>query len=212
MMEHFISYFWIGLGVAISFGPISALCVQKTLKHGISAAIWVGVGSSVAYACYGSIVFLGLTSFSSLLLKHQALLKFFGSGMLFRLAYKEFRGLSKDYSAQLTHHMAQDSLSPLIAVDIALLTLSNPITIVSFIGLMSGFNLENFSYQLPYLAILGIASGSFFWRVTLGFLTKTLDQIIPAPRWVGVLQRLTILILLYYGMSTLFTAIMISSR
>ena len=201
----FLKAFCIGLGIAMPFGPISLLCIRQSLLHGLKGSSLVGLGASLAHGFYSFITFFGIRSLTQVLLGHMGALKLFGSLILLRMAYIEAQKTpSVEFSSE---QHAPKPLSLELPLSIALLTLSNPMTIMSFVGLLAGIPPQTLSSHHALIMITGVCLGSFSWRLVLGLLTTTLKPYINLDVWLVHLQRLTIGLLTLYAGFTFWGAI-----
>ena len=66
-ISFFIRGLLIGLSIAAAVGPISILCIQRTLERGRLYGLVSGLGAATADAFYGSIAAFGLTVISTFL-------------------------------------------------------------------------------------------------------------------------------------------------
>src|SRR5882762_753345 len=79
-------FFWksvsIGIALAAPVGPMSLLCIQRTLDHGRRAGLVFGAGVAAADLTYAAIAAFGVTAISSLLLATAFWIKLLGSALL----------------------------------------------------------------------------------------------------------------------------------
>ena len=79
-------FFWkslsIGMAVAAPVGPMSLLCIHRTLDHGQGAGLVFGAGVAAADLTYAAIAAFGVTALASLLLAGTFWVKFVGSLLL----------------------------------------------------------------------------------------------------------------------------------
>ena len=81
----------IGLSVAAPVGPISLLCIQRTLSQGRLVGLSSGLGVATADALYGAIAGFGLTAVASLLVAQQFWLRLLGGLFLIWLGVQIVR-------------------------------------------------------------------------------------------------------------------------
>ncbi len=174
----------IGFAIAAPVGPIGILCIKRTLIGGRWAGFFTGLGAALADACYGCIGAFGLTLISTFLLGMQDWLKALGGLFLIYLGIRTF--LEKP---------AKDS-QPVKELgylkDFALtffLTLTNPMTILSFLAIFAGLGLAQTqgSYNDAGLIVLGVFLGSLLWWIILAecvtFFRKKMSE--NVLRWVN---------------------------
>ena len=155
----------LGFSIAAPVGPIGILCIRKTLEYGRLSGLFSGLGAAVADTLYGLIAALGLAVVSDFLIAEQFWLRLFGGGFLFFLGGKTF--LAKVFEAPAAGINHRTLLSDFIST--FLLTISNPITIFSFIAVFAGLGLANVSESLTdaIALVAGIFLGSAFWWLIL---------------------------------------------
>lgn len=71
MLALFSKGFLMGLAIAAPVGPISVLCIQRSLHNGFKVGLMTGLGAALADGTYGLIAGFGLTAISTLLIAHQ---------------------------------------------------------------------------------------------------------------------------------------------
>ena len=155
----------LGFSIAAPVGPIGIICIRRTLQNGFKSGLASGLGAASADAVYGAIAAAGLTLAADFLAKQQAWLGVLGGAFLLFLGVRTFRSPppEADGLEAGANKLGGDYLSTF------LLTLSNPITIFSFMALFGGLNAQGRSVsQLGlYLPVLGVFTGSALWWLTL---------------------------------------------
>jgi threonine/homoserine/homoserine lactone efflux protein len=153
----------IGFSIAAPVGPIGVLCIRRTWSNGWASGLISGLGAATADAIYGSIAGFGLTFLSNFLVSQEALLRLIGGIFLCCLGTKTF--LSK--ASELTDTAKKIGLLGDYASTF-LLTLTNPLTIVSFAAVFAGLGLG--ASPGDYLSAVFLVSGVFFGSVLWWFL------------------------------------------
>ena len=155
----------IGFAIAAPVGPIGLLCIQRSLRYGLKIGLMTGLGAATADTLYGLIAALGLTALSSLLIAHQGWIHFLGGLFLMalglRLMMKKNRdALTKNGSDKSPWHAYGTTL---------LLTLMNPLTILSFMAIFAGLGLgtQHRNYIHAFVLVIGIFLGSSLWWLSL---------------------------------------------
>jgi threonine/homoserine/homoserine lactone efflux protein len=80
--------FVIGVSIAAPIGPISMLCIRRTLAEGRLFGIVSGLGGASADAVFGCIAGFGLTFISNIMIDQQAWLRLIGGVFLCYLGIK----------------------------------------------------------------------------------------------------------------------------
>jgi threonine/homoserine/homoserine lactone efflux protein len=154
----------LGFSIAAPVGPIGVLCIRRTLAEGKLAGFLSGMGAAFADMIYGSIAAFGLAALTNWLIQWQNALQFLGGGFILYLGVRAFFSPVRDNAPSST---AKGLLGNTIST--FLLTLTNPMTILSFIALFSGLGAVGQSsgfYGAAFL-VLGVFVGSALWWLIL---------------------------------------------
>jgi len=154
----------IGFAIAAPVGPIGVLCIRRTLAHGRLSGLLSGLGAATADALYGAVAGFGLTAVSHFLIAQQQLLRAAGGAFLIYLGVRTFLTSSADKEP------APDSKGLLAAyASTLLLTLANPVTIISFAAVFAGLGIgaRAGGYGSAAMLVLGVFLGSALWWVVL---------------------------------------------
>src|SRR5688572_3055711 len=150
----------IGFVIAAPVGPINIMCVRRTIVHGRLAGVVSGIGSALADTILGAIAIFGMAFLADVLLEERFWLAL--GGAIF-LAVLGVRSLTKPppklVSARDPTSLLGDFTSSLV------LTLSNPITILSFFGVFAAFGVHPDGQIGPedWAALLGVFAGAMVW-------------------------------------------------
>lgn len=192
---HLMEAWLIGIAIAAPVGPIGMLCIRKTLEIGLVGAIAVGLGAALADSAYGLVAALGLTAVSHFLLAKATYIKLVGGVFLLYLAYRELK--VKPSSAGVTVGKSKN-MSRLTA-EVFFLTLTNPTTILSFIGIFASIGGAATSTTEMFLLVLGIFLGSMTWWLCLGTLIIKIKHKLPES-WIHRIRYLSAIILGGFGL------------
>lgn len=154
----------IGFSIAAPVGPIGLLCIRRTMAEGRTAGLVSGLGAATADAIYGCIAGFGLTFISTLLISHQLWFRVIGGLFLCYLGIKTFFSRPADQTA----NGKENGLIGAYASTL-FLTLTNPMTILSFAAIFAGLGVANTSgnYLSAGVLVLGVFSGSALWWLLL---------------------------------------------
>lgn len=192
----------LGFSIAAPVGPIGILCIRKTLHQGGSYGFISGLGAATADAIYGSIAALGLTIISQFLIRQTTWINLLGAVFLLYLAYTTFR-------APVGNHIGTDngSMNYIRTFGTTLfLTLTNPLTIVSFVGIFAGMNIGSVSIASVYL-VFGVFLGSALWWLLLSLLVGLLREMISV-RTMRLINTISSLVLAAFGIYSLYKTYM----
>src|SRR5881396_291761 len=154
----------IGFSIAAPVGPIGVLCIQRALAQGRLCGFASGLGAATADAVYGCVAGFGLTAVSDLLVTQQTWLQLIGGLFLCYLGVKNFfarpaQSAAAPKGGALTGAYASTFL----------LTLTNPMTILSFAGVFAGLGFGGGAtdYAGAALLVSGVFLGSALWWLLL---------------------------------------------
>lgn len=164
----FLKGMLLGFSIAAPVGPIGLLCIQRTLANGWLYGFLSGLGTATADAAYGFIAAFGITAVSAFLISQQFLLHLIGGLFLLYLGYTTFRTLPAD---TVTTSSIKNNLSSSYS-SAFFLTLTNPMTIMSFAAIFAGFGVQAGStwretYIQPAFIVGGVFLGSLLWWLLL---------------------------------------------
>ncbi len=154
----------LGFSIAAPVGPIAVLCIRRTLAVGRASGLVSSLGAASADAVYGSIAAFGLTALSGLLLDWQVGLRLAGGAFLLYLGVRTLLSRPTAEGAEAdSNNLASDYASTFV------LTITNPITIISFAAVFAGLGLMSTagSTFAAVVLVLGVFLGSALWWVTL---------------------------------------------
>ncbi len=195
----------IGFAVAAPVGPIGMLCIRLTLEKGRLAGFCGGLGAAVAdtiFAAVGAFALIGafgLTSGGGGFEAYRSWLEL--GGGLFLIAFGVHLGLKRPIIASSDEEVPQTLLADFLRTTV--LTLANPSTILSFIGIFAGASILsrlNLA-DVPEL-ILGVLLGSSGWWLTLAIGVGLIRHMISYEVFVW-LNRIAGGLLVIFGFFTL---------
>lgn len=186
----------IGLSIAAPVGPIGVLCIRRTLAHGRLAGLATGLGAATADACYGGVAAFGITVVTGLLLSEQVWIRLIGGIFLCYLGLKTFRAAPAERAAAA----AGSTLAQAYASALAL-TITNPLTILSFAAIFAGLGAGATGGGSGAAAVLvaGVFAGSALWWVILSSAIGLLRGRV-GPRLLRWVNRLSGSILVTFGL------------
>src|SRR5688572_13753593 len=122
----------LGLAIAAPVGPISLLCMRRTLTSGFGAGLSSGLGVATADALYGAVAAFGLTVVLDLLVGHRWWLQVVGGLFLCYLGLSTLRSAPAEPAAPSDARRSLQAYASTLA-----LTLTTPMTILSFAALFA---------------------------------------------------------------------------
>lgn len=154
----------LGFSIAAPVGPIGILCIQRSLNNGQLNGFISGLGAATADAVYGSMAAFGLTAITGYLIAQTEWLRIVGAIFLCYLGLKTFLTRSATFSQTISTSGWSSAYASTFV-----LTLTNPMTILSFVAIFAGLGLGEItqSYASAGLLVLGVFTGSALWWLLL---------------------------------------------
>ncbi|MBL4908017.1 MAG: LysE family transporter [Sneathiella sp.] len=171
----FIKGLGLGAAVAAPVGPVGALCIRRAVILGRIPAITSGIGAAVADAFYGSVAAFGLTAVSAFMIQYQDPAALIGGLFLLWLSFRIVRS-SGETAVPAKTETSKSKLKGFVTT--FLLTMTNPVTILSFIAIFAGIGFINTASggKSASLLVLGVFLGSTLWWVFLAFFATFLQK------------------------------------
>lgn len=202
-ISFFLKGLILGLSIAAPVGPIGVLCIRRTLARGRVYGFVSGMGAATADGIYGAIAGFGLTAVSNLLVGQRVWFGLVGGVFLCYLGLRTFL-VRPD--AQAPELGAEGNLLSAYASTFVL-TLTNPMTILSFAAIFAGLGVGNEGESLlaAGVLVLGVFSGSALWWLALsGGVSLFRGRVGPQGlRWVN---RISGAIITGFGLMALLSA------
>lgn len=150
----------IGFSIAAPVGPIGVLCIRRTLAEGRAYGLVSGLGAATADAIYGCIAGFGLAFISSFMVSQQMWLGRIGGVFLCYLGLKVLLAKPAEQGASVKGKGLVNAYASTF-----FLTLTNPMTIISFAAVFAGLGLASTSgsYESAGVLVLGVFIGSALW-------------------------------------------------
>jgi threonine/homoserine/homoserine lactone efflux protein len=196
-------FFWkslsIGLAVAAPVGPMSLLCIHRTLGHGQGAGLIFGSGVAAADLTYAAIAAFGVTAVSSVLLAGTFWIKLVGSLLLVvlgvRIALATPRAGPDAGSAESGGRAFVAAYG---------LTIANPPTILFFAGIFASVASIASAWQSVTFAA-GVFAGSMLWWVMLTTLVSKSAALFQRTvlLWINRISGTVLVAFAVYGLATL---------
>ncbi|MDD4137470.1 MAG: LysE family transporter [Methanoregula sp.] len=124
----------IGLILAVPVGPLSLMCIQRSLSDGRLHGIISGFGVATADSLYAAVAFLGLTVISGVILSWQDFFRFFAGLVLIIVGVKIFFTRPGPDDGGGPHGTYAKDYFSMVAIAIA-----NPLTIIFLMVTLPGF-------------------------------------------------------------------------
>mgnify|MGYP001126631694 CR=1 FL=1 len=191
----------VGFSIAAPVGPIGVLCIRRTLASGRAVGFASGLGAATADAVYGCIAGFGLTLISGALIDGQFWLRLVGGLFLCYLGIRSFL-------TQPAERAASAERTGLVGAYVStfFLTLTNPMTMLSFAAVFAGLGIADArgNYGSAALLVLGVFTGSVLWWLGLsGAVSLFRSRLsVHALRWVN---RISGVVILGFGLAAILS-------
>jgi threonine/homoserine/homoserine lactone efflux protein len=159
----------IGFSIAAPVGPIGVLCIRRTLAEGRASGLVSGLGAATADAIYGFVAGFGLTFVSNFLINQQVWLRLVGGAFLCYFGLRTFLSKPAEQAALIKGKGLAGSYASTF-----FLTITNPMTIISFAAIFAGLGVggASESYVSAAVLVLGVFTGSALWWFILSGVTN----------------------------------------
>ena len=196
----------LGFSIAAPVGPIGVLTIKRTLADGFRMGIATGLGAATADASYGLVAAFGLTAITSTLVSNAGAIRLIGGLMLLAIGLKGILHSRRAGSVAETGQ-TQSATSLGAYVQTVGLTLTNPMTIISFIGMFAGLGItggqDDFASAIGL--VVGIGLGSAAWWFLLCGTTARLRSRLPSSA-ISAINLGSSLIITGFGVAALLAA------
>ena len=156
----FLKSFGVGLAVAAPVGPMSLLCMRRTLTRGWRPGLATGLGIAAGDATFAAAAALGLAGLSAFMLAHQKPLHLAAGLFLLWLGLKALWRKTSDTTAASPE---TGSLAG-TATGAWLLTLTNPPTIIMFAAVFAALApRDGLDAAGAVQTVGGVFGGSMVW-------------------------------------------------
>jgi threonine/homoserine/homoserine lactone efflux protein len=181
----------LGLTIAATVGPITMLTIRRTLASGWAIGFASGLGVATADATYAAVAAFGISAVSDVLVAIARPLALVGGAFLIYLGVRTMRSVPVDPETADPKGKRPSLLAAYLSI--LGLTLTNPLTILSFAALFVALGVRGTVLEAGVLTA-GVAAGSVLWWVVL---TVTLTLVrgrlsLRALRWANVISGVVV--------------------
>lgn len=191
----------LGFFIAAPVGPIGVLCIRRTLSGGRLNGFLSGLGAAAADTIYGCIAAFGITAISAFLFDHQLYVHLIGGFFLLYLGYTTYKSVPAEVAPKAGGSGLIGAFTSTF-----FLTLSNPMTIISFGAVFAGVGVGATAgdYLQAGILVFGIFIGSALWWLFLSGTVNMLRSRFSPKRMVWV-NRLSGVIITGFGLLSIIT-------
>lgn len=161
-LDLFARSLFVGLAIAAPVGPIGLLCIRRTLNDGWAIGIAIGLGAATADTAYGAVAAFGLASVIGWIGAGDLVLRMAGGLALVVIGLRTVQREVATSTSDLPSRALLRAYGSAV-----ILTLANPATVISFVGIVAGLGIEGSSPGSASIVVAGIAVGSAAWWLIL---------------------------------------------
>ena len=188
----------LGLSIAAPVGPIGLLCINRTLNYGRLAGFLSGLGAATADMIYAAFAAFGFGLAVRRIVEQQTWTEIIGALFLIYIGVKIF--MSKPAS-QAANASGKNLINMFVST--WLLTMANPVTILSFTAMFAGLGFveQTGSLSASFTLVSGVFLGSALWWLLLSggvYIFKT--KLMP---YLGAVNKISGLLIVLLGVLSL---------
>ena len=164
----------IGLASAAPVGPVNLLVIQRTLTAHTAGALLLGAGGAVGDSLFAAAAAFGVSAVTRLLADHALVIRIGGGLIMLAFAVVIWRSAPKLRGGD-------DQVSALrMALATLTLTLTNPATILFFIGAFGAVGFTGIGHDTPEhlvnaaMIVAGTFTGSMLWWLAVTSVARRL--------------------------------------
>lgn len=189
-----------GLLLAAPIGPVNLICIKRTLSEGRKSGLIVGLGAAAADAVYGYAAAAGINFLISFINQYEAAFRWAGGLFIAYLGWRTYHSVPQ---SPVIDKSTSKSFYVLFA-GIFLLTLTNPVTVFSYIATFSSFGIAVLitSLSKAVLAALGVFLGSLLWWIILTNVTSLFRDKF-ATETIGYLNKVAGILIILIGIASI---------
>jgi len=203
----------IGLSIAAPLGPIGILCINRTLAEGPRMGFICGLGAAAADALYALAGTVALSAIAQWIISDRAGLRVVGGVFLVYLGARTFMrpGSVLPVSGKLPSLLPKGWHAAFMST--FLLTLANPITMLSFAALFAGLGVTPAAVikgtnSAAAAMVAGVFLGSALWWLILSSAIGRLRHYIGV-RTLTLINRLSGTVLTAFGLYAIASLVLL---
>jgi threonine/homoserine/homoserine lactone efflux protein len=203
----------IGLSIAAPLGPIGILCMNRTLAEGPRMGFICGLGAATADALYALAGTVALSAIAQWIMSDRVELRIVGGVFLVYLGARTFmrRGAVLPTTAKVTSLLPPGWHAAFMST--FLLTLANPITLLSFAAVFAGLGVTSVGVLkgadiAAAELVAGVFLGSALWWLILSTGTGRLRHYIGAGT-LALINRVCGTVLTAFGLYAIASSLVL---
>lgn len=190
-----------GIAAAAPVGPMSLLCIRRTLVQGWRHGAVTALGISTSDAIYASITVLGLSRISDFIFDHKSAFHLLAGLFFAGFGVKVFFMNAEQANAKVENKFIS---MPYAFGSAVVMTLTNPLTLVFFITGYPALTVSTGFHSIDgFFAILGVFIGSLAWTSQLVIGTSYFRYAL-SPQKQLLIDKITGILLMIFGVVELW--------
>jgi threonine/homoserine/homoserine lactone efflux protein len=195
----------LGISLAAPVGPVSIEVIKRGLKHGFFPAFILSLGAAAADTTYLLIIYFGLSNFISIPIV-KTMIWFFGAIVLLYLGFASVKEYFHKSDSPKEKKLQTNSF-----VAGYLLTLSNPMTFVWWLGVFGsvlGLSLNNPVLSMALLNSFSIIFGVIIWFFALSTLAAHGKRYVTSKtlQYISLIAGIVLIIFgIYFGYNAIMS-------
>lgn len=162
MLSSVVAGVTLGLSVALPFGPVSLICVQRSITDGIRHGLVAGVGAASAHGIFATAALLGQDAVSDQLIRWSEPIRWISAALLLWLGIRTIARHNRP------REQAPPAGMPTTYGSSLALALSNPMTVLPYLALATGAAAGSGTGQLfSSWSVPGVITGAITWYAIL---------------------------------------------
>lgn len=202
MYSHLFNGAVSGFAVSTIISPRLISCIRRSIVKGFKAGVFTGLGAALADVTYAAIAAFGMFGISAFLIKNTIL---FGILCGIYLIYVGYTTFLKKPEISKKSLKRRDFLQILVAT--FLVTISNPMSILSFIVIFAGLGVHPENFFCGVSLIVGIFVGAMIWWIILSFIGDLLKNKLSSDKFIVIVNRVSSVFIAFFGLSMIFRAL-----
>ncbi len=159
----FLKSILVGIAVAAPIGPVGTLCINRTLHRGFLAGMAGGIGAAFADAFFAAVAAVGMAAFTLTIAAFEGPLKIGGGLFMVALGLHSMT----PHPGKTVATLSKRGLIRTVGASF-LLTLANPITVLSFAAIFAALGMaEAAEWLYAILVVGGVLVGALGWWLLL---------------------------------------------
>ena len=193
----------LGFTISAVIGPIGILCIRRSISEGFLGGVSTGIGAATADAIYAAITAFGITVISNFLLGKAFILSLIGGAYLIYTGIRTFMSRSKLSNGSLKNSEIKEDITHFSLihnfVSTFFITLTNPVTILLFMVIFAGLNLETGDLLSSSSLVSGVFLGSIIWWIFLSYSASFFKNRLTSGNFLLWLNRISGVVIVCFG-------------